>query len=133
MVPTVSSAPGAVPRAATKTDPLLALVRELAEGQRSLEQRIAALEAIGRSRDAADAGLRRQLADSTRGLPFRAADLLRHANVDEALRRALLGADVVTTVDVGCWLRDHRGVDDGVAVVRVRNRRWQVRHVTCGE
>jgi hypothetical protein len=133
MATAVNSGPRAVLRAANEADPLLVLLRELAEGQRALAQRVAALEAIGRSRDAADAVLRRQLVDSTRGLPFGAADLLRHAHVDEALRRALLGADVVTTSDVGCWLRDHRGVDDGVSVVRGRNRRWQVRHVTCGE
>lgn len=100
---------------------------------RALEQRVAALEAIGRSRDAADAVLRRQLADSTGGLPFGAADLLRHATVDEALRRALLGADVVTNVAAGCWLRDHAGLDAGVAVVRLRNRRWRVQHITCAE
>jgi hypothetical protein len=100
---------------------------------RELEQRVEVLERAGRSRDAADARLRQHLAASTRGLSFRAVDLLRHAQGDEALAAALLGADVVTTGDLGCWLRDHNGLDDGVAIVRLRNRRWQVQHVICVE
>jgi hypothetical protein len=99
----------------------------------ALEQRVAMLERAGRSRDAADATLRQLLAASTRGLAFTAADLLRHTAVDDALATALLGADVVTTGDIGCWLRDHVGLDDGVAIMRLRNRRWQVQHVICAE
>jgi len=128
MAPAVKLAPVSPARTPDTTE---ALLRELAEGQRALEQRIAALEAIGRSRDAADAVLRRQLADSTRGLAFRAADLLRHARVDEALAAALRHADVTTTADIGCWLRGRGGIEDGMAVVRLRGRRWQVRHIMC--
>jgi hypothetical protein len=96
-----------------------------------LEARVALLERAGHPRDRADAALRRQLAASTRGLAFRAADLLRHGHVDEALARALAEADLVTSADVGCWLRDRAGLQDGIAIVRLRGRHWQVRHMTC--
>jgi hypothetical protein len=35
-------------------------------------------------------------------------------------------------MDIGCWLRDRRGVADAIAIVR-RGRRWQVLHMTCSE
>jgi hypothetical protein len=110
---------------------LEAIVVEQAARIALLEARVGQLEQAGRSRDAADAALRQQLPSSTRGLPFRSADLLQRAPLDEALAEALVAADVVNVADVGVWLRDHAGVENGVAIVRLRKRRWQVRHVMC--
>ncbi len=94
------------------------------------------LEQPGASRDAADAALRRVLARSTGGRVFTSSDLLRHSHVDVDLAAALLGADLQTSRDVGTWLRDRSGTQDGIVIARGRNRRWHVRHVrhvTCAD
>ncbi len=99
----------------------------------AIERRLAVLEQPGASRDAADAALRRVLARSTGGRVFTSSDLLRHSHVDADLAAALEAADLTTTRDLGAWLRDRAGAEDGIVIARGRNRRWHVRHVTCAD
>ena len=80
-------------------------------------------------RDTPDATVRRTLAESTKGLPFTASDLLRHAEIHPTLAAALTGADLVGTKQLGCWLHAMRGVRDGILIERQRGRRWRVAYM----
>jgi hypothetical protein len=90
---------------------------------------IAALQQAGASRDDADRALRRTLLVSTEARRFPVTQLIRHAKVDDRLRLALENASLQTPDEIGAWLRDHRGVEDGIAIIRQRRRQWQVVHV----
>ena len=96
-----------------------------------LLRRVQALEAV-KPRDAADAALRQALALSTEGLAFVAADIFRRAQqLDPDLRRALADATIASTAELGAWLRDHAGVRDGIAIVRLRrHRHWRVAYTS---
>ena len=102
-----------------------------------LRARLAALEAIvagllaAQPRDRHDAELRQVLAASTKSLRFKAADLLAHARVDEALRTALANATIGSTAEAGAWLRANRGPRDGVTIARLPRRYWQASAYTC--
>ena len=80
-------------------------------------------------RDTPDATVRRTLAESTKGLPFTASDLLRHAEIHPTLAAALTGADLVGTKQLGCWLHAMRGVRDRILIERQRGRRWRVAYM----
>lgn len=95
----------------------------------ALEETVALLQRSRPNRDQADADLRRLLPGSTRQLPFKVHQLLRHAAVDEYLKRALVAADVDSPASLGVWLRDRAGTQDGVALVRLPGRRWQALHI----
>lgn len=93
----------------------------------ALKQRVAQLEAT--RRDDADGDLRRVIASSTFGLPFRASKLFAHRTVDLDLQKALEDVGLQTVAEVGCWLRNSAGVCDGIRIVRLRGRFW--RAYTC--
>jgi len=112
----------------TAPDAVESLLREV----RALTVRVERLERVGAPRDLADTTLREAIATSTGRRVFTANELLRHSQVDLDLAAAMRAADVVSVMDIGCWLRDRRGVADGIAVVR-RGRRWQVVHMMCSE
>ena len=80
-------------------------------------------------RDTPDATLRRTLAESTKGLPFTASDLLRHAAIHPTLSAALAAADLTGTKELGCWLHAMRGIRDGIVIERQRGRRWRVAYM----
>lgn len=79
-------------------------------------------------RDRHDAALRQLLPSATEGLPFSAGQLLVRQGHHPALRAALLAVDLVTTADVGTWLRDHKGCKENVSIER-RGRMWLALHV----
>ena len=62
---------------------------------------------------------------STKALPFKAGDLLKHTAEDGELRRALIAAAILNTAEMGAWLRDHQGTHDGVTITRLPRRQWQ--------
>jgi len=91
----------------------------------ALTARVEQLEAGRIRRSPPDIALRRQLAVSTSGLAFIAADLLRRAGVDKALSAALDAALIDRTPDgVGAWMRASKGTHSGVTVTRLSGRRW---------
>jgi hypothetical protein len=107
-----------------------ARVEEPDDWRAEIERRLAHLEQLERGRGGyagADLALLHVLASSTQALPFRAADLFRHAAVDDELRAALDGAFIDTVASLGCWLRRMAGSREGVTVER-RGRRWRVTH-----
>ena len=65
------------------------------------------------------------MANSTKGLPFKVGELLKHTAEDDALRRALVAADLTRAQDLGNWLRDQRGVYDGVVITHLQRPYWQ--------
>jgi hypothetical protein len=91
---------------------------------RALVARVEALEAA-KPRDRQDATLRRALAESTKGLPFKVSELQAHAKGDPELVRAILGADLDSPDGIGAWLRDNVGTQSGVTIERLKGRRWR--------
>jgi hypothetical protein len=45
------------------------------------------------------------------------------------LAAALAGATLQTPQEIGCWLRQHQGVRDGIAIERLQRRGWRAVHI----
>jgi hypothetical protein len=92
---------------------------------------VGALEALmrellsSRPQDAAFARLRRALAVYLPGETFRAVHLQAHATQFPELKAALAECCLQGASEIGCWLRDHAGLRDGIRIAR-KGKLWKV-------
>lgn len=95
---------------------------------REIERRIEALEQSRPDRDRAAADLRfalAQLIPDAEGLTLSASDVIDRAESSDELRRAIDAAMIEGAGELGCWLRQHQGIKNGIAIDR-RGRRWHI-------
>lgn len=103
-----------------------------------LEARVVALEAAAHRRGdlntEPERHLQQILPDKTRALPFRTSWLLAHAAADEdpTLRQAIAACWLVTSGELGCWLRKvaKAGPRDGVLIERLKGHRWRATYTS---
>ena len=112
------------------------LARQLVTFQEEVRSAIAGLQAQIHAlanqpaqRDQHDRHLRRALCSGTHGLPFTVTQLLEHAREVPELGPALAAATLQTPHEIGCWLRKHQGVRDGITIERLPRRRWRAVHI----
>jgi hypothetical protein len=91
----------------------------------ALQRRVEILERGSGPRDAEDRALQQLLPTSTRELPFRSGDLMKHAEQDPQLCEALADALIDNPYELGNWLSRMKGNRDGVSIVQMTSRRWR--------
>jgi hypothetical protein len=109
---------------------VLARLDALEAAVSALTARLAGHEASRPDRDRADADLRFALAVAHADrASILASDVI--GTDDPALKRALRACDITTAGELGAWLRDRKGVRDGITIKKDRRRgRWRVTSAT---